>query len=178
MTGAAMLVPPYNEFFTVGVASNGNHDNNVYSDYWAEQNHGLQYECVDRDELEVDEERIEAVGQELWERRQLEGDGYCEEGQGVRWEIDVPSNVDMAENLVGHLMLAFSDNDNNVHPANTIRLVRALEEADKRFDLILIPGQAHGFGPLNDYFQRRRNEFFAEHLLGDGVYRQQVDIKN
>jgi dipeptidyl aminopeptidase/acylaminoacyl peptidase len=118
------------------------------------------------------------VGEELWERRQLEGDGYCEEGEGVRWEIDVPSNVDVAENLVGHLMLAFSDNDNNVHPANTIRLVRALEEADKRFDLILIPGQAHGFGPLNDYFQRRRNEFFAEHLLGDGAYRQQVDIKN
>jgi dipeptidyl aminopeptidase/acylaminoacyl peptidase len=178
MTGAAMLVPPFNEFFKVGVASNGNHDNNVYSDYWAEQNHGLQYECMDRDSLEVDEERIEAVGQELWERRQLEGDGYCEAGEGIRWEIDVPSNVDVAENLVGHLMLAFSDNDNNVHPANTIRLVRALEEADKRFDLIMIPGQAHGFGPMNGYFQRRRNEFFAEYLLGDGTHRQQVDIRD
>jgi dipeptidyl aminopeptidase/acylaminoacyl peptidase len=178
MTGAAMLVPPYNEFFTVGVASNGNHDNNVYSDYWAEQNHGLQYECVDQGELEVDEERVEAVGQELWDRRQIEGDGYCEAGEGTVWNIDVPSNVDVAENLVGHLMLAFSDNDNNVHPANTIRLVRALEEADKRFDLIMIPGQAHGFGPLNDYFQRRRNEFFAEHLLGDDTHRGQVEIKN
>ena len=67
--------------------------------------------------------------------------------------------------------------DDNVHPANTIRLVRALEEADKRFDLVLIPGQAHGFGPMNEYFQRRRDEFFAEHLLGDGVYRRQVDIR-
>jgi dipeptidyl aminopeptidase/acylaminoacyl peptidase len=178
MTGAAMLVPPYNEFFTVGVASNGNHDNNVYSDYWAEQNHGLQYECVAQAELEVEEERVEAVGEELWDRRQIEGDGYCEAGEGTVWNIDVPSNVDVAENLVGHLMLAFSDNDNNVHPANTIRLVRALEEADKRFDLIMIPGQAHGFGPLNDYFQRRRNEFFAEHLLGDDTHRGQVEIKN
>jgi dipeptidyl-peptidase-4 len=178
MTGAAMLVPPYNEFFTVGVASNGNHDNNVYSDYWAEQNHGLQYECVDENELEVDEERVEEVGEELSERRQIEGDGYCEANEGTVWKIDVPSNVDVAENLVGHLMLAFSDNDNNVHPANTIRLVRALEEADKRFDLIMVPGQGHGFGPLNDYFQRRRNEFFAEHLLGDVAHRSQVDIKN
>jgi len=178
MTGAAMLVPPYNEFFKVGVASNGNHDNNVYSDYWAEQNHGLQYKCVARDSLKVDEDLIEAVGQELWDRRQIEGDGYCEAGQGIRWEIDVPSNVDVAENLVGHLMLAFSDNDNNVHPANTIRLVRALEEAKKRFDLVLIPGQAHSFGPLNGYFQRRRDEFFAEHLLGDAGNRQLVDIKN
>jgi dipeptidyl-peptidase-4 len=177
MTGAAMLVPPYNEFFTVGVASNGNHDNNVYSDYWAEQNHGLQYKCVDQEELKVDEERVEVVGKELWERRQLEGDGYCEAGEGIQWEIDVPSNVDVAENLVGHLMLAFSDNDNNVHPANTIRLVRALEEADKRFDLLLVPGQAHGFGPINSYFQRRRNEFFAEYLLGDDTHRSQVDIK-
>ncbi len=177
MTGAAMLVPPYNEFFTVGVASNGNHDNNVYSDYWAEQNHGLQYECVDQDELDVDEERVEVVGEELWERRQIEGDGYCEADEGIQWKIDVPSNVDVAENLVGHLMLAFSDNDNNVHPANTIRLVRALEEADKRFDLVLVPGQAHGFWPINAYLQRRRNEFFAEHLLGDHTHRSQVDIK-
>ena len=34
------------------------------------------------------------------------------------------------------------------------------------------------FGPINDYFQRRRNEFFAEHLLGDLAHRNQVDIKN
>jgi len=176
MTGAALLVPPYNEFFTVGVASNGNHDNNVYSDYWAEQNHGLQYTCVERDELEPDEKRLEAVGKELWDGRQIEGDGYCEPGEGVKWEIDVPSNSDVAENLTGHLMLAFSDNDNNVHPANTIRLIRALEEADKRFDLIMVPGQAHSFGPINAYFQRRRDEFFAEYLLGDTTHRSEVDI--
>ena len=42
MTAAAMLLPPYNDFFKVGVSSAGNHDNNVYGDYWAEQNHGLQ----------------------------------------------------------------------------------------------------------------------------------------
>ncbi|MCC7229587.1 MAG: DPP IV N-terminal domain-containing protein, partial [Fimbriimonadaceae bacterium] len=31
MTAAALLLPPYNEFFKVGVSSSGNHDNNVYN---------------------------------------------------------------------------------------------------------------------------------------------------
>ena len=72
-------------------------------------------------------------------------------------------------------MLAMSDMDTNVHPANTIRVVNALVRANKRFDLVLLPRQAHGFGPLSGYFQRLRDEYFAEHLLGD-YYRGQVDI--
>jgi dipeptidyl-peptidase 4 len=33
-------VPPYNEFFTVGVSSAGNHDNNVYNQNWSERTTG------------------------------------------------------------------------------------------------------------------------------------------
>jgi dienelactone hydrolase len=109
--------------------------------------------------------------------REIPGDGYCEADERVDWEIDVPSNPEVAENLEGHLMLGFSDQDTNVHPANTIRLVHALVRAGKRFDLVLLPGQSHGFGPLNDYFQRRRDEFFAEHLLGD-YYRDGADLRD
>ncbi|MDE3172229.1 MAG: DPP IV N-terminal domain-containing protein, partial [Gemmatimonadota bacterium] len=43
-TAAAMLLPPYNEFFKVGVSESGNHDNNIYNQNWSEQYHGLQVE--------------------------------------------------------------------------------------------------------------------------------------
>ena len=42
MTAAAMLLPPYNEFFKVGVSESGNHDNNIYNQNWSEQYHGLK----------------------------------------------------------------------------------------------------------------------------------------
>jgi len=42
MTAAALMLPPYNEFFKVGVSSSGNHDNNVYNQNWSEQYHGLR----------------------------------------------------------------------------------------------------------------------------------------
>jgi len=42
MTAAAMLLPPFNDFFKVGVSSSGNHDNNIYNQNWSEQYHGLK----------------------------------------------------------------------------------------------------------------------------------------
>src|SRR5690349_3648270 len=37
-----MLLPPYNDFFKVGVSESGNHDNNIYNQNWSEQYHGLK----------------------------------------------------------------------------------------------------------------------------------------
>ena len=64
--------------------------------------------------------------------------------------------------------------DNNVHPANTIRMVDALMKEGKRFDFMLMPGQRHGFAKYNPYFERMMWYYFAEHLLGD--YRTNVDF--
>ena len=47
LTAAAMLLPPYNDFFKVGVSASGNHDNNIYNQNWSEQNHGLREVPVD-----------------------------------------------------------------------------------------------------------------------------------
>ncbi|MCP4890742.1 MAG: prolyl oligopeptidase family serine peptidase, partial [Planctomycetaceae bacterium] len=47
--------------------------------------------------------------------------------------------------------------DDNVHPSNTWQLVKALQDAGKRFDLMVYPNSAHGFryGSLKwDYFVR------------------------
>ena len=57
--------------------------------------------------------------------------------------------------------------DNNVHPANTMRLVDALIKANKRFDMLILPGKPHGYGDYQAYFNRRMYDFFAESLLGE-----------
>src|SRR4030095_12279073 len=50
MSAAALLVPPYNEFFKVAVASAGNHDNNIYNNSWAERYHGLKEVPISKEE--------------------------------------------------------------------------------------------------------------------------------
>jgi dipeptidyl-peptidase 4 len=85
----------------------------------------------------------------------------------MKFDIKVPTNAELAENLKGHLMLVHGEIDNNVHPANTMRLVDALIKANKRFDLLIIPGARHGFGVAQPYFTQKMWEFFAAHLLDD-----------
>jgi dipeptidyl aminopeptidase/acylaminoacyl peptidase len=89
-----------------------------------------------------------------------------EEGN-VAFEYDIDKNQDIAANLKGKLLLMTGDIDNNVHPANTYRVIDALIKANKRFDFILLPGVRHGFGgAVGDYVFWRRVDYFAQHLLG------------
>ncbi|MCR5070971.1 MAG: DPP IV N-terminal domain-containing protein [Bacteroidales bacterium] len=88
----------------------------------------------------------------------------------------IETNPEIAANLKGHLMLVHGDIDNNVNPANTIRVVNALIRANKRFDLLILPGQRHGFGDMNEYFFWRLADYFSEWLLGDSE-RSEVDVK-
>jgi ABC-type sugar transport system substrate-binding protein len=53
----------------------------------------------------------------------------------------------------------------NVDPASTMQVVNALIQADKDFDLIVLPGKDHGAGET-PYAARRRSDFFVSHLLG------------
>jgi dipeptidyl aminopeptidase/acylaminoacyl peptidase len=80
-------------------------------------------------------------------------------------EYEAQSNITLAKNLQGKLLLAHGDVDENVPVSATLRLVDALIAADKDFDLIIMTNRNHGFG--NDpYFVRRRWDFFVRHLLG------------
>jgi dipeptidyl aminopeptidase/acylaminoacyl peptidase len=85
----------------------------------------------------------------------------------VTFEYAIDRNPDLAKNLKGHLLLTTSDMDNNVHPANTLRLVDALIKANKRFDMLILPGKPHAFGDEQPYFTQRMWEYFAEYLLND-----------
>jgi len=89
-----------------------------------------------------------------------------DEGE-VSFEYSIKTNPEIAANLKGHLMLTTGDEDNNVHPAGTIRIAEALIKANKRFDFFLFPGQRHGYGNMGDYWFWLRAEYFVKHLLGD-----------
>ena len=78
----------------------------------------------------------------------------------------ISTNPQIAANLKGHLLLVHGDIDNNVHPGNTMRVVDALIRAGKRFDMLILPQQRHGFGNMNEYFYWRMVDFFSEHLKG------------
>ena len=78
----------------------------------------------------------------------------------------IATNPEIVKNLKGHLLLIHGDIDNNVHPANSIRVVNALIKAGKRFDMLILPGQRHGFGDMNEYFYWRLVDYFSEHLKG------------
>jgi dipeptidyl-peptidase 4 len=164
MTAAALMLPPYNDFFKVGVSSAGNHDNNVYNQNWSEQHHGL---------LQVRVPRQASDAQQTGHGSDTE---LQNEADDLRFTIAVPTNHELAQNLKGRLLLVHGDMDNNVHPAGTIRLANALIKANKRFDFFIMPGKAHGFADMQGYYTRMMFEYFAEHLLGD-YYRGAADIR-
>ncbi|MCM1109400.1 MAG: S9 family peptidase [Clostridium sp.] len=138
MTTAAMLSAP--DFYKVGVAASGNHDNNIYTQWWGETFHGVT-------------QQTDSLG-------------------NVTFSCRIPTNIELAPNLKGHLLLITGDMDNNVHPASTIRMANALIKARKRFDMKVIPGADHGLGDA--YYQNLIRYYFVEHLLGEK--RDDIDI--
>ncbi len=59
---------------------------------------------------------------------------------------DATSVVKAAKNLHGRLLLIHGTIDDNVHMQNSIRLVKALQDANKPFDFMAYPGFRHGVG--------------------------------
>lgn len=110
---------------------------------------------------------------------------WSEQHHGVREVIgdkdttfvyNIEKNQDLAKNLKGHLLLTTGDIDNNVHPAGTIRVANALIRANKRFDLLILPGQRHGYSDMTEYFFWRMADYFTQYLMGDTSERP-VDIE-
>jgi dipeptidyl aminopeptidase/acylaminoacyl peptidase len=87
----------------------------------------------------------------------------------------IDKNPDIAKNLKGRLMLMHGEIDNNVHPANTIKVVNALIKANKRFDMLILPTQRHGFGDMTETWFWRTADYFSRWLMGDTTERS-VDI--
>lgn len=132
MSATAILTYP--GFFKVAIASSGNHDNNIYGKFWTETYHGVTPTPM-----------TDAYGKPTLEYRSR-----------------VATNFELADRLTGRLLLITGDLDNNVHPANTLRLANALIKNNKRFDLMIIPGAGHEMG--GEYYNRLIRNYFVEHL--------------
>jgi len=111
---------------------------------------------------------------------------WSEKHNGVREEISekgdttfvyaIERNQDLAKNLKGRLLLIHGEIDNNVSPGNTLRVVNALIKANKRFEMLILPTQRHGFGDMTEYWFWKTADHFAKYLLGDNSERS-VDIE-
>jgi dipeptidyl aminopeptidase/acylaminoacyl peptidase len=194
MSASAVLQKPYNEFFKAAVASAGNHDNNIYNNGWAERYHGMKEVAVTKDgdatkaaaqtgttgtnqnrgagtrQRRTGADGEDGADQETAKKDETQKSDVTKKDDAkteMRFDIKVPTNSELAANLKGSLLLVHGDMDNNVHPANTMRLVDALIKANKRFDMLILPGQRHGFGTASAYFNQRMWDFFSDHLLGD-----------
>jgi dipeptidyl aminopeptidase/acylaminoacyl peptidase len=73
------------------------------------------------------------------------------------------ANFTYAKSLKGKLLLMHGDMDDNVHPANTLKVVDALIKANKNFDMIIFPDAGHG---LPSYEVRKRWDYFVRYLMG------------
>ena len=111
-----------------------------------------------------------------WWSEQHHGITEKVEAGDTTFVYSIETNPEIASNLKGHLMLVHGDIDNNVHPADTIRVVNALIRANKRFDMLILPGQRHGFGDMNEYFFWRMADYYCEWLMGSSK-RDEVNIK-
>ncbi len=126
-TVAAMCTYP--AFYKVGFAASGNHDNNIYINWWGEVFHG---------------------------------------------STPIPTNIELAKNLQGKLMLAVGDMDKNVPMGNTVRMANALIKAGKAFDYFLFPSARHDLD--SPYYQNLIRYYFGKNLLG--LKLNDIDIIN
>lgn len=67
-----------------------------------------------------------------------------------------------AGNLKGKLLLVHGLLDNAIHVSQTLRLVEALQQANRNFDMLTLPN--HGHAPT-DYLTRRSWDYLVKHLL-------------
>ncbi len=123
--GAFHCMTQHPEVYKVGVASGGNHYQELYNAEWSERFMG----------------------------------GYDAEALAAQ------SAGALAGKLEGKLLLIHGELDDNVHPANTLRIVDELIKADKDFDFLLIPNKHHQLSDM-PYYQRRVLQYLAENLHG------------
>lgn len=142
MSTAALLTYP--DFYSAAVSSAGNHDNNIYNKGWVEIHFGVK------------------------EKRQVVKDSTGNEREKITFETRSRTNQELAKNYKGGLLIVTGDMDHTVHPSHTLRMVDALIKEGKNFDMLVLPGNTHGFsGAAEEFFERKLWFHFAKHLLGD-----------
>ena len=88
--------------------------------------------------------------------------------QNNREGYEYGSNLRLAGNLKGKLLLIHGTSDDNVPFSETMKMVEALIRTGKPYDLLVFPEQHHGFpfstGNARTYFWEAIRRYFQEHL--------------
>lgn len=133
----------------------GNHDNYIYNKWFTETHNGAT------------------------EEKKVIKDSVNGDRTEYTYKFRVNTNIDLAKNYKGGLLLVTGDMDDNVHPAHTYRMADALIKAGKNFDMLVLPGQDHGFsGAAELFFERKLWAHFAKYLLGDSSADYKSSIGN
>ncbi|HEY5759208.1 MAG TPA: DPP IV N-terminal domain-containing protein [Steroidobacter sp.] len=123
---AARALLQFPDFFKVGVATAGSHDNFLF-----------------------------VSGHNRWYGRPQEyPDSY-----------EHQSNMELAGNLKGKLLLAHGEIDDDVHIGLTMQLADALIKQNKDFDLFIHPTRDHKNLWQDGYMIRKSWDYFVQHLL-------------
>ena len=80
---------------------------------------------------------------------------------------DENSPINYAEKLKGNYLLVHGTGDDNVHVQNSYRMTNALIEANKQFDMFIVPDRAHGIRKGNNVrlnLYTKMTNFINEHL--------------
>ena len=160
MSTAAICTYP--DFYKACVSSAGNHDNNIYSQFFVESHYAIDEQIVKtQDSIKT------ANGK----------DSVVTKTKTV-YTTNLPTNMELAKNLKGHLMLIVGNMDGNVHPAQTIRMADALINHGKDFELVFLPRGRHTYDGVSEwYFEHKLRSHFAKYLLGDFTNTGFYDIK-
>ena len=83
-----------------------------------------------------------------------------------REAYEYASNIPLAKNLMGKLLLVHGTCDTAVpFVSHLLPMVEAFTRAGKPYDLIVLPGQGHGFtGSSEAYWLDATRRYFVEHL--------------
>lgn len=79
------------------------------------------------------------------------------------WERN--SNMTVAKNLTGKLLLIHGDIDDNVPVTESMRLANALITAGRDVDLVILPNTTHRVA--QPFFWRKLRDYFTRHLLDE-----------
>ncbi len=108
-----------------------------------------------------------------YDQRGYEGDwgeqymGLLEPGPGDTSNYHGQDDQRLAGHLEGKLLLMDGTTDDNVPPYLTMLLVQSLVDANKDFDLVMLPNQRHMYrGAARLYAARRRWDYYVRYLLG------------
>jgi dipeptidyl aminopeptidase/acylaminoacyl peptidase len=90
--------------------------------------------------------------------------GWVGRPEPGREEYEYSSNLPLAGNLRGKLLLIHATSDVNVPFSATMQVADALIRAGKFFDLIVIPEEGHPLGPRAGYVEEAMRRYFVDNL--------------